>query len=49
MSKNNDKEKQKELEEIRKVEKEFIPQQKILEDKMINGLLNYVREGKLNM
>jgi hypothetical protein len=47
MSKNNDKEKQKELEEIRKVEKEFIPQQKILEDKMINGLLNYVKEGKL--
>ena len=47
MSKKNDKQKDIEAEEIKKVEREFIPQEKILEEKMINGLLNYVREGKL--
>ena len=47
MSKRNDKEKDKEFEEIKKVEREFEPQKKILEEKMINGLLNYVREGIL--
>ena len=47
MSKKNDKQKDIEAEEIKKVEREFIPQEKILEEKIINGLLNYVREGKL--
>ena len=40
-------EQQREIEELKQIEKEFIPQKKILEEKMINGLLNYVRVGEL--